>query len=1143
MHREQPTTTNQQRLSRRDAGLITLCLVFAATSIFIIVRYFDSAFPEASIDFKYDRSSSKPIAEKLARAQGIDVRARKHAASFASDDNARIFLERSLGLERANRVMRGKVRIWYWHHRWFQPLVEEEISVDVAPTGEIVAFTHKIPEDRAIAGTASPEAFLRRVGVDVADLRLVSQSERRLPKRMQRIYTWESKSIRPSNAPYRYTVITDGGLVTSYSQRVKVPDAWLRSYRELRSRNVAAGSVDLIFNIVTMIAAVVVFIVRLRRGDLPLRFLLVIGATSIVLVGGISANSIPSQLAYYDTTTSYSAFIGQIAFNTAVQCVGTAMLLIVICGAGEVLYRERLPQHLAIPRLWTRKSLASKRVFLSLVLGYALVPVFIAYQVGFYVIAQRYGAWAPAEVPYDDLLNTAIPWVFVLFAGFFPAFSEEFLSRAFSIPFFQRIVRSRFAAIAIAAFIWGFGHSTYPQQPFWIRGVEVGIAGVVAGLLMDRFGLLPLLIWHYTIDAVYTATLLFASGNSYYVVSAAIASLLFAFPLVASIVLYVRNRGFVPDDDLTNATMPTEPPPQHPEVAKAAGQFPDAIRATPMRVIACVVLVGAAVLAIVFRPPVASDAIDYRITKERAKEIATTHVKTRHARVIATPLEGFHSWDRESPREEGGAPGPFDEIAAAYLLRSGMSVESLTHVFRTKIEAGVWTVRFFTPMKKEEIFVQVDPRTSRVVGYHKYQDEQNRGATLTRDQALAIARRAFATYGVDARAFDLKEALTFQQPHRRDWLFHLEERTPLAGRGFRRVTIRVAGDEVTQFNKTIKVPDGVVREAKTETLLNVVTFAMKIVGIVALLALVITGLVLATRSHGLPWRRALRWTAVLSIIPVAGFFSQYEALLFGYNTSVAWETFRVSLITAFVRDIGWKIGVLFLALAGLEAAVPYALSLARREGRARFGRSAAVAALAALAIVTLADLALQWIEYAFPSIASVSVSVPYVVAMPLPALFETAQALFGAIVFSAAVALYVLTVRKHAAVITIAVVFLASLDPLATLAQTPLMIARALAAALLVWAVARWVLDANPLAWPVAVFTGAMLQTASVLLTNDRPDLIANGVAMIVFVIAAMVWIARREDAGVDSVASPSMEVQSLPGLSGDGRESDVHRG
>jgi len=1106
--------TRNSPLSRRDVTLIAVSILLAAASTFIIARYFHSAFPEASIDFKYDRSSSLTIAEKLVRAQTIDAGGMKHAVSFESDGSARIFLERTLGLERANRVMRDQVRIWSWHHRWFRPLVEEEISVDVAPTGEIIAFTHRIPEDRAIAGTVAPEAFLASIGVDVRSLQLVSQSERKLPKRVQRIFTYESKTIRPANAPYRHTVTIDGNVVTSYAQTLKIPDAWLRSYRELRSKNQAAGAVDAMLMIATIIAAVVVFIVSLRRGNLSLRFLGGIAIASIVLVGAVELNSVPQQLAYYDTTTSYPAFIGGIVFDILRNCIGMAMMLIVVCGAGEVYYRRRLPQHLAIPRIWTRKALASKRVFLSLILGYALVPMFIAYQVGFYLIAQRYGAWAPADVPYDDLLNTALPWVYVLFAGFFPALNEEFLSRAFSIPLFQRLVRSRIAAIVIAAFLWGFGHSTYSNQPFWIRGVEVGIAGIVAGLLMERFGLLPLLIWHYTIDAVYTATLLFGSGNTYYIVSAAVSSLLFAIPLVASIAMYVRNRGFIEDDDLTNAAMPLEPPPEHPEVQAAAAQFPDPIRATPKRVLVCIALVIAAAIALALRPPSAEDAIDYRITKERAKEIAKQHVGRRRTSydvlgrptVIATPVEGFRSWDSESPREEGGAPGTFDRIAATYLVRGGMSIESLVNIFKTKLEAGTWTVRFFTPMQKEEIFVEVDPRTERVIGYHKYQDEQNRGATLAREQALAIARTAFAAYGIDGRLFDVKEALSFQQPNRRDWLFHFEERTPLGARAFRRVTIRVAGDEITQFNKTVKIPESVYREETTNTLLNLILFALQILAALAALALVIVGLVLATRSHGLPWRRALRWTGVLSILPIAQFLSDYETLLFGYNTSVAWETFRVSLITAFVRDVGLKVGVLFLALAGLEAAIPYATSLLRREGRARFGRSAVVAALSALAILALADAALEWIERAIPSSASISIHAPIDVAISWPALIETGQVVLAAIVVAAAVALYATAIRKYAAIVTMVIVFLLSLDPLAKLSQSPLMFAKALVVAALVWLVARSVLGANPLAWPMVVFIGGSLQIAAVLLSNHRPDLIANGVAMIVFVLAAIAF-------------------------------------
>ncbi|PYQ28415.1 MAG: hypothetical protein DMF56_16540 [Acidobacteria bacterium] len=1100
------------RLSRRDLAFIAICIALAAVCIVVIARYYHTAFPEASIDFRFDRKSSRPIAEKLVHAEGIDVRDMKHAVRFDSDDNARIFLERSLGLKDAGRVMREEVHLLSWHHRWFRPLQEEELSVDVAPTGEVIAFAHKIPEDRAIASApgsaAPPVGFLTAIGVRVADLRLVSTSERKLPKRVQRIYTWDSISIHPAGAPYRHTVTVDGTIVTGYTQTLKVPDAWLRSYRELRSKNMAAGAVDLVFFAGSMLAAVVVFIIRLRRGDLHLRFLLGVGVAALVLTAGASLNSAPAQFAYYDTNSSYPAFIGGLALSVIMPALGNTMLLIVLAGAGEVLYRERMPDKLAIPRVFTRRALSSRRVFLSLILGYTLVPLFIAYQIVFYVTAQKFGAWSPADVHYDDLLTTALPWVAVLFAGFYPALSEEFLSRAFSIPFFEKLLRSRIAAIVLSGFIWGFGHSTYANQPFFIRGLEVGIVGIIGGLLMLRFGLLPMLVWHYTVDAVYTATLLFTSGNAYYVASAAAASLIFVIPLVAMIVSYVRKRGFTPDDDLSNHTIPIAPPPEQVEAVVAAPQLPDAKPATPRRVLVCVAAIAIAIVAIASRPPSPDDAIDFRIDGAQAKEIARIQRPQAHGtKVIAAPVAGFRSWEPDSQREDGGSPGGFDSAAAEYLLRRGMSVRRLVDVFRTKIEAGTWTVRFFTPMQKEEYFVEVDPRTSRAIGYHKYLDENSPGASLAEPQALEIARAELARYGIDGNAFDVKEALTFQQPKRRDWLFHFQERTPIGADVFRRVTVRVAGAEVTQFNKNVKVAESVEREANAQTLLNVVLLALFIIGAITLLAMVVAGLVIASRDHGFPWKRALRWTLILSIIPIASTLARYELSLFDYSTTVAWDTFHVRLAVQFVIEIAKQTGILFLALVGLEATLPYARSLFTREGRARFGRGAAIAALTTIAIVIAAGTMLQWIENAWPSAASVDLNVAESIATPLPALTEGAQALFGAIAICGAVALYTHALRKHVALVTIAAIFCISLDPGTTAAHAPLMFVRAIAIALLAWIIARYVLDANPLAWPLTILVAALLQSAGVLLQNHRSYLLANGVALVAFALFAIVWL------------------------------------
>ena len=91
-----------ERLNRADWLFLAVCAAVVAVALFVVFNWFGEAFPEASIDFRYDRASSLRVAAPLLGAQRVDVRGLKHTATFSGDDNTRIFLERSLGLAEAS---------------------------------------------------------------------------------------------------------------------------------------------------------------------------------------------------------------------------------------------------------------------------------------------------------------------------------------------------------------------------------------------------------------------------------------------------------------------------------------------------------------------------------------------------------------------------------------------------------------------------------------------------------------------------------------------------------------------------------------------------------------------------------------------------------------------------------------------------------------------------------------------------------------------------------------------------------------------------------------------------------------------------------------------------------------------------------
>jgi len=137
------------RLTSSEKRALLLWVAAGIIGLLFAHKYFFQAFPEASVNFQVSREEALARARTLITGLGENIGGYKSSIIFDVDEDAKVYLERQLGLSEANRLMSSELNIWYWEVRFFKPLQEEEFEVRVSPSGQIVGYDHKIEEARA----------------------------------------------------------------------------------------------------------------------------------------------------------------------------------------------------------------------------------------------------------------------------------------------------------------------------------------------------------------------------------------------------------------------------------------------------------------------------------------------------------------------------------------------------------------------------------------------------------------------------------------------------------------------------------------------------------------------------------------------------------------------------------------------------------------------------------------------------------------------------------------------------------------------------------------------------------------------------------------------------------------------------------
>lgn len=908
----------REPFSKSDLRLTLIAAVLIAVSSVYIRLEYAKAFPQASIQLRLSRGEITSIAQKFLAARSLPTAGYRELTVFDPDDDARLYLERELGLERANQLMQREVSIWRWRARWFRPPQQEETLVWASPDGRITGLEHIVPEAAAGARLSHDQAFqLAQAfvrGMSTAPQHVVEDRLEQKPNRYDYLFTWEQDGFRAKDATYRRTVVVQGDQVGRYLEFLYVPESWRREFAGMRSKNELFAAIAEACWIPLILAALFLLVRGLRRHAIPWRPLILISGVIGAFMIASQLNGIPLLVDRFPTSSPYLQTLLLIVLESLGAGVGVFFYIIVAGAAGEPLYRERTGDPLSLRTAFTRTGLGSRRFYRSVVVGYAFAAAHIAFLVAFYLVGRRFGVWSPQDVQYSDLLSTALPWIYPIAIASMAGASEEFWFRLLAIPLLDRLLRVRWLAVIIPAFVWGFLHANYPQQPAWIRGVEVGLIGVAAGFLMLRFGILATLIWHYTVDAVLIGSYLFDAPSLFYRLNGAVLALAVLAPLIVSVVLYRRNRGFV-------ALEPVEPQVEDAQPAVVeAGEYAGAARPPWNPRLLYIVAAVAGLLGLFAAHHTFGDWIRIRVDRNAAEAIARRSVS-----------------DAGRWRTTTDFIANLDAAEFEYLRRVSGAAEA-DRIVREHKPTGVWRTRFFRPLEKEEWRIYVD-QSGNVIRRDHILDERAPGDRLTAEQAGDRARSALA-----AQKMTLVDSSQERRDNRTDWSFVFEDPQFRAGDARARTSVELHGGEVSNVRRFLKLPEEWLREFQKPALRNFVLPGL--VGAMALPLLLIFLRRLGAHETVFHWRAYIAAAACALLLTVALNLNQLATLMSGYDTATPEQNYLTQYFIS-------RAVLVIVAAAGLFAVV-LAADVFRQAalGRARLNlpspaRAVAIAVLLA----------------------------------------------------------------------------------------------------------------------------------------------------------------------------------------------------
>ncbi len=832
----------------------------AALAVHIVLMPF--AMPTAALHMTVDRSQAIERGRRVLTDLGLrppgDARV---AVSFNTDAQTKGWLEQRLGIAGSNRVAQREGLVYRWMVRFYRQGDPEQWEVELDPEGAPLGVQWTRPDDIAAPVTDDPQktaltGLRTHFGVELdSRWRLVERLQTPLPRRMDHTLTWERVTPEYAGARQRVTAEVSGGAVVGYRRWLYIPDHLLKTMERSQSKGETLAMVAQALGLLFVMVILWALAMAIARRSLPTRRQmrpLIQVAVAVAVVELLNAiNMLPLvQTGIQPEDTLYGFWMQHAAisaFSILVMFLTTAGLVV----AADLLSYRVYPEHGHLGSWFTRRRLASREGLRALGVGYALIPLQLAYVSVFYWLVSRLGGWSPADVPYDDLFSTSMPWAFALLIGVTAAVSEEFLYRFVATSWLKRVTGRTWLAVLIPAMLWAFAHCNYPNQPFYIRGVELTVWGCIWGVVYIRLGPLPTLLSHAGFNALLVGESLLSSSVPFVRAQFYVVCLLVMLPALLAL-LWRRQNRFVSDESeereereapaTAGSGIPV--PTEHPLVTAVTP-----LRSSDWRFGALLAAVSAAVIGGLYW--FSERQARWRWPEERYFTTSVVHRTTaaRNAREALRqrglkPLNGYVALTMEQRTE--------DIDVVAYLRQYLSDADTNRLLDRVLAPPALWV--FQEKKDLTEYRVRLRPDGS-VYSVDQILPEQAPGEHLSKEVAQDRAEDALRQAGLNPQWLELKghDVERLPQRSRHTFTWHMRHVKVGDARFVVQVSVdgRIAGSPV----RYVEVPDRYLFERsrfRPEHLLGLVSLVLLLwLGIRAMVVWVS-----ALRSGAVPWKAA-----------------------------------------------------------------------------------------------------------------------------------------------------------------------------------------------------------------------------------------------------------------------------------------------